>query len=76
MFVDPVARFSTIYIIPKSHMTDFFLLFSYIFPYIGVRDSLTGYVVPERIGDRAWMAWENSSVAVAAAAAVAHGLLL
>ena len=48
-------------------------------PIIGVRDSLTGYVVPERIGDRAWMAWENSSAAAAAAvaavavvAAVAH----
>ncbi len=37
--------------------------------FIGVRDTLTGYVVPERIGDRAWMAWENSSAVAATAIA-------
>ena len=42
---------------------------------IGVRDTLTGYVVPGHVGDGTWMAWENSSavaVAVAVAVLVAH----
>ncbi len=34
--------------------------------YVGVRDTLTGYVVPERIGDGTRMAWKNYSAAVAA----------
>ena len=38
--------------------------------YVGVRDTLTGYVVPERVGDGTWMAWENYSAVVVAA--VAH----
>ena len=46
--------------------------------YVGVTDALTGYVVPERVGDRGWMAWESSSAAavapVAIAAAVTHPL--
>ena len=46
---------------------------------IGVRDTLTGYLVPGHVGDGAWMAWENSSAAVVAVvAAVAHvaGLMM
>ncbi len=35
---------------------------------VGARDTLTGYLVPERIGDGTWMAWETSSVAVGAVA--------
>ena len=34
--------------------------------------ALTGYDIPGCVEDGAWMPWENSSAAVAAAAAVAH----
>ena len=34
--------------------------------------ALTGYDIPGCVEDGAWMLWENSSVAVAAVAAVAH----
>ena len=30
-----------------------------------MRDTLTGYVVPGHVGDRAWMAWENYSAVAA-----------
>ncbi len=43
---------------------------------IGVRGSLTGYLIPARLGDGAWMGWESSSAAIAvvivAAVAVAY----
>ena len=36
----------------------------------GVRDCLTGYVVPGCVEDGTWMLWQNSSAAAAAAVVV------
>ncbi len=51
----------------------YFLYVPYIFPYrflVGVRVSLTVFLIPARLGDGAWMGWESlSAVAVAVVAA-------
>ena len=39
---------------------------------IGVRDTLTGHVATDRMGDVAGTAWEDSSATVAAAVVAAH----